>query len=340
MRKDLKIGLAIGAVLLVVLIVYLAVPKGGGDNEQIAQGGGAGDGSAAVTPETTGAGDTTGATGSDAKSHDVSKDVEQKDKADKAHDIFGGTAGTGDQKDKVADSSSADNDVWARALEKGELPSQTVTPTSSTPPSLIAVTREKQEKSAEPKSAEPKTAEPETTTPIKATAGGDLPPAVDPPSEPAKKQVDKVEVGNGGGGATPRTHKVQRGEDYSKIAKMVYGDAKYYIQIEEANPGIEPTKLKPGMEIKLPELAASKEKEKTTGSSTATASKSDKKLADDEYRVQPGDSLYKIAMKRYGSSNMVDAIYQANKQTIGSDSSKLKQDMVLKMPANPSETSR
>ena len=45
MRKDLKIGMAIGAVLLVVLIVYLAVPKG---DEQIAQNSGGGNDTAAT----------------------------------------------------------------------------------------------------------------------------------------------------------------------------------------------------------------------------------------------------------------------------------------------------
>src|SRR5688572_25003763 len=59
MRKDLKIGMAIGAVLLVVVIVYVAMPKNdpgqqqyavgdngtgdGGDGEQISPGDGEGD---------------------------------------------------------------------------------------------------------------------------------------------------------------------------------------------------------------------------------------------------------------------------------------------------------
>ena len=40
-------------------------------------------------------------------------------------------------------------------------------------------------------------------------------------------------------------------------------------------------------------------------------------------KVKGGDSLYKIAVSVYGSSNMVDDLYEANKQAIGADSSKL-----------------
>src|SRR5439155_1579906 len=54
-----------------------------------------------------------------------------------------------------------------------------------------------------------------------------------------------------------------------------------------------------------------------------------------EYRVQPGDSLHKIAIKLYGKSTEADRIYQLNKQTIGDDPHRLKIGQILQLPEPP-----
>jgi nucleoid-associated protein YgaU len=54
-----------------------------------------------------------------------------------------------------------------------------------------------------------------------------------------------------------------------------------------------------------------------------------------QYKVQSGDSLYKISLKLYGKSTYVDRIYEANKQTIGADPKKLKLGMILELPEKP-----
>jgi nucleoid-associated protein YgaU len=51
------------------------------------------------------------------------------------------------------------------------------------------------------------------------------------------------------------------------------------------------------------------------------------------YTVKPGDSLYGIAKRLLGSGRRADALYNLNKDVIGPDKSKLKLDMVLKLPA-------
>jgi len=59
-------------------------------------------------------------------------------------------------------------------------------------------------------------------------------------------------------------------------------------------------------------------------------------LSAKEYAVQADDSLYKISMKLYGKGDKVDAIYELNKEKIGSDPARLKVGMVLKLPEAPS----
>ncbi len=331
MRKDLKIGLAIGAVLLVVLIVYAAVPKGGDDT--IAQsGGGAGDtptsdtNSAAVTAETstsTPAPADTQRAAANAREESTTPAKPDEHAATPKPDPFdnAGKTGAKESTETASNNNAAGGDVWATVLEKGELPVHTVTPVS-----LSASKFEKPEAgktSTETKAIEPKAKLGAESTPISTdtVTGG----------ETSKKSeaIDSTSVA----GAAPRTHKVAKGEDYSKIAKMVYGDSKYYLKIEEANPNLDATKLKPGTVINLPDLAAVKGKSSSDTSAAVTAS--DKKIGDNEYRVVSNDSLYKIAMKKYGSSSMADAIYEANKSTIGDDPAKLKIDMVLKLPPNP-----
>ena len=63
--------------------------------------------------------------------------------------------------------------------------------------------------------------------------------AAPPPSSPAP-------AGAG------RTHTVRRGDTLWSIAKRTYGDGQKWRQIAEANPGLEPTKLRVGQQIVLP----------------------------------------------------------------------------------------
>lgn len=61
--------------------------------------------------------------------------------------------------------------------------------------------------------------------------------------EPLPEPVPVAEV---------RTYTVKKGDNYWKIAKAVYGDPMKMKDIEAANPGIDPKKLKIGDEIVLP----------------------------------------------------------------------------------------
>ena len=65
------------------------------------------------------------------------------------------------------------------------------------------------------------------------------PPVPQAPPEPAPQLI--------------RTYTVERGDSFWKIAKKVYGDGMRMKDIEAANPGVDPMKIRVGDEIVLPE---------------------------------------------------------------------------------------
>ena len=124
---------------------------------------------------------------------------------------------------------------------------------------------------------------------------------------------------------------MEEGENFSTIARTVYGDSKYYLAILKANPDVDPTRLRPGTVINLPDPETVKRG--TGGGGNSGDSSAEKELDPErQYRVKSNDSLYKIAVERYGTSNMIDEIYELNRDAIGPDQSRLKLGMVLKMP--------
>lgn len=337
MRKDLKIGLAIGAVLLVVLIVYLAVPS---QNDQLAQSPVGADLSTTEqgsAPAPAAHEDTTKpATGDTSAS-------EQPKVTPPAH----AEATPGEPKQEQASAAAGKGrdpfSIWGDALDEGKLPV-----ISETPPPLSAAggPTNPDTGAATPAPAAPKAA-PEAPVVVAPTpAGTDSQPEIVKPDGAEAKITEKREAKTTAdtgdtAAAAGRPHKVRTGETYSSIAKVAYGDARYYLAIEKANPNVDPSKLKPGMTINLPDVetvkgpahpAGDKQKAEPSSSAGSTEKAID---AATEYRVQSGDSLHKIAMKRYGTSTMADRIYELNKATIGDDSAKLKIGMVLKMPPNP-----
>jgi nucleoid-associated protein YgaU len=130
-----------------------------------------------------------------------------------------------------------------------------------------------------------------------------------------------------------RTHVVAQGETFVSIARAVYGDGRYYQAIVDANPSVTPERLKPGMTIQLPPDSQVKESRKSSkAAAAASSSASDGKT----YTVQKDDSLYRIAKKLYGNGEKSADLYEANKQVIGPDSTRLKIGMVLTLPEAPS----
>jgi len=153
--------------------------------------------------------------------------------------------------------------------------------------------------------------------------------ASDPPSETSPRS------------STARTHKVQPGETFVTIARAAYGDGKYFKAIEKANPNVNPRALKPGMTIQLPPASDVKRPTRAASKSRDNSPQTRPSSVSDgtTYTVQKDDSLYKIAHKLYpGKRGVEDELYLLNKQVIGPDSTKLKPGMVLKLPSPQTAT--
>jgi nucleoid-associated protein YgaU len=163
------------------------------------------------------------------------------------------------------------------------------------------------------------------------------PPTRTPPTPRAAESIVSPRpmpaVGGGSLAAvTGRPYTIREGDTFVSIAKAAYGQSKYFLQIEKANPSVDSTRLRPGQVIILPDL---------TPEARAARPVNRNGLADDdnrpinpksEYRVETGDSLYRISVRLYGTHRMADAIYEANRQAIGPRPERLRFGMILKLP--------
>jgi nucleoid-associated protein YgaU len=131
-----------------------------------------------------------------------------------------------------------------------------------------------------------------------------------------------------------RKHVVQSGETFSSIAAETYGSANYWSHIQRANPTLDPKAIRPGMTINLPDPAAIKSAASTPETPHTPAPVN----ASTEYRVQPGDSLYKISVKLYGKADHVEDLHAWNRDLIGADPAHLKVNSILKLQEPPTVT--
>ena len=145
--------------------------------------------------------------------------------------------------------------------------------------------------------------------------------------------------------SAPHRYRVRPGQTLSSIAAEVYGDAKLWKQIVNQNPGLRPEKLKVGSELKLPDIAAVRPHPPVVVRAAdvvladyqpilVPASGAPAVAAGTSYRVQEGDSLYKIARQRLGSGRMADELYALNRDAIGADPRRLHAGMVLRLPTS------
>lgn len=312
MRKDVKIGLAIGGLLLAVLVVYLLVPKdnGTGNSNQLAQN------DKSADTGSTGAGGQGGASGSGtggaAETPSGPAHLGTPKPADTPAPGTDGATQPPTNEAESRPSSPGENDerakVWAKMLETGVMDAKI---------SLLA--QDKKPPAVDNKPPDP--------------FGDPKPTRSNNPSNDT--QTDHQPTGTSGSGSTPvarsgglKEHVVQPGETLSKISLTAYGDPRYHDEIKKANPDLDERHLRPGTTIKLPDPSTFK-KAPQAQQAAATINSST------EYRVEAGDSLHKIAMKLYGKADKADAIYELNKDKIGSDPARVKIGTVLKLPEAP-----
>ena len=278
MRKDVKLGFAIGGVLLAVLIVYVLVVPGGGD-KRVASATGEGsqtdNGSgvslepvAPTSPATQpsgGASATAAGTGTPppaapatftppAGGTDPFEQPEPVAGNAKAKDVDWSKLLNDSQMlmvqtpSKVPDVQpppSASNETRAPVTEVADITKPGPTPVA--PPPAPAPTAEQSAPPPPPPAAPTENAQANNT----GAAAGDTTNVIADPPTPPPVTTDGGPVTSGDAGGQ-KIHVVQPGESFSTISMIAYGNPNLYAAIMRANPGVDPQKIRPGMKINIP----------------------------------------------------------------------------------------
>jgi nucleoid-associated protein YgaU len=144
------------------------------------------------------------------------------------------------------------------------------------------------------KAATPPAAE---APPLATTPTPEITPPPAPPPEPPKPTV--------------REHVIASGDTLERISKHYYGSMRHIGAIEQANPGLDPMRLRLGAKIVLPDV-------KTDAGATAPAdapkpAASRRSLEPGTvYTVRRGDSLPEISRRTYGKIDRWHEIWLAN----------------------------
>jgi nucleoid-associated protein YgaU len=126
---------------------------------------------------------------------------------------------------------------------------------------------------------------------------------------------------------TGRYHEVREGDTLGEIARHYYGNPNLWTRIEEANPGINPTALRIGARILVPEASEPK------AAPPAGGPKIGKPPAETQvYVIRDGDTLIGIARRIYGNAVRYMDIYEANRDVLASPDATLYAGQRLRIP--------
>ncbi len=202
----------------------------------------------------------------------------------------------------------------------------------------------------------PASAMPATTA---ATAASTTPGTTATPATPAPAPGAPVTVTSRSSDATVRvgtnpssatggsgTYTIRAGDTFSSIAEQTLGSENRWIDIAQANPLVDPTKLKIGQVIKLPgagDPASTATLGPSSGDRAASSverpSRNERRpvepSAQVQYVIRPGDTLSTIARQYYGDPSLWRVIYNANRSAIGSNPDRLEAGERLTIPPAP-----
>jgi nucleoid-associated protein YgaU len=305
MRKDVKLGLAVGGMLLVLVVLYLVIV--GQQKNTVAQDNNV----QVVHPD-----------GADAT-------------ADKPAPAPAAPNNVKPAPAPVADGAAAPADPLRDSRESGANPKcnwaalYAAEPAGDTPgggsgPGGRTETPVAPLKSGEPESSRD-AASRTPATPMMAVT----------PAEHVADHTDPIIALPAGGPSTrptaQRTHVVKENESFWSIAAAEYGNGTYHTAIEKANPNAVAHALRVGQTLIIPDISDLKPS-RLVAVAPATRPVVDSRT---HYTVRQNDSLYSISRDLYGRGDRVTRIYELNKQVIGPDMRALKVGMVLTLPEAP-----
>jgi nucleoid-associated protein YgaU len=129
-----------------------------------------------------------------------------------------------------------------------------------------------------------------------------------------------------------KTYTVKPRDTFSSIAISQYNDEQHWLDIAQANPLVDPTRLKVGQVLRLPDKSTFS----TPGTPGSTGSTDEPvPRAPDgvkTYKIRPGDSLSTVAEKYYDDPTLWRTIYNFNRDKIGPNPNAIQAGMILKVP--------
>jgi len=132
------------------------------------------------------------------------------------------------------------------------------------------------------------------------------------------------------------TYVVEAGDNFFRISEKVFGSDRYWQEIGQANPFVDPNRLKIGQELRMPSQADIDR--------IARAAAGDTGAADTPggpntvvHTVKAGETLSGIAGRYYTDETKWRQIYSANRDTIGPSPDRLKVGMKLAIPPAEAE---
>lgn len=125
------------------------------------------------------------------------------------------------------------------------------------------------------------------------------------------------------------TYTVEEGDTLSSIAVKLYGSERRWVDIAQANPLLDPQRLRIGQTLKLPtpqqianDPLAGREDVPPPGEVV-------------QYTIRTGDSLWNVAQQYYGDGSQWRIIYNRNRQKIGQNPADLQAGMKIEIPPSP-----
>jgi len=186
-----------------------------------------------------------------------------------------------------------------------------------------------------------KTAEPAekavTTTEVKPTEAAKTEPprhnkVVEIATTETKRTADPASAAN-----TPGTYTIRPGDTFSSIAIAVFGAERYWIDIADANPGVDAKKVRVGQVIKLPVIDKDAPKVGEAKTQAKVDAKTDTKAAAITeakfHEVKAGENLSSISRRYFNTPDHWRHIYLTNREIIGGDPGKLQAGSKLKITA-------
>ena len=312
LRKDLKIGIALGFALVAVLGVYfllsaLTSTNSNSGNNQVAT----------IQPKTPASDE--GKVGAKSESGNPLVIPTPNSTAQQNNSIVA--------KPEIVISSQTPGDPWEKAFNTGKIePATTITPD----PRATRIVNNAADSQVIRGINEQTQNVPTSVIP---SGNSTVPPTGSINSTPDRPELTPPAGVSQAGAA--QSHLVENGDTLTSIAAQYYGDGRKFKLIVDANPGLNPNRLRLGAKLVIPAEAA---RQAVINDAPAVDPMTLPTFdANKQYRVQVGDSLHKIAFNLYGTSSAWTKIYEANKQLIGPDPAKVKVGSVLVLPEPPTK---